>query len=101
MAGCEDGEQLAVTGTVSQIYENKAGGWNLVLSQLNKELIACDVEFLMGSKTPRPTFVLVVSRKPPPQCRVGSRVQATIELSEGVLSGDLGLEYKTIRSQCG
>ncbi len=95
-AGCRDGEELELTGTVSRIFANKQGGWSVTVTQLNREVLACDLGMLMGQKTAAPFFVLAVKDSPSGQCRPGSHVRATLRLSEGLADFD----STTVRWQC-
>ncbi|MEQ1578841.1 MAG: hypothetical protein ABL894_14485 [Hyphomicrobium sp.] len=73
-AGCEPGDQLEVTGRVSQIYPNQAKSWVVVLNTLEGEVLTCFLRDLFGSETKNPSFHLVVESQPPPDCRAGRRV---------------------------
>jgi hypothetical protein len=97
IAGCNDGEQLEVTGTVSRMFANKAGGWSIILNRLNDEVQSCDLMGLGGQKTASGTwYLLAVRERPSSSCRAGSHVRATLKVSESLV----GYSADTVRWQC-
>jgi hypothetical protein len=95
-AGCKNGEQLELTGSVSRIYQNKGGGWSVVVGHLNDAVLGCELGLLMGRNTATPWFVLAVKTRPSPQCHAGSSIRAMLKLSENL--GDFDTE--TVSWQC-
>lgn len=83
-AGCGDGEDLALTGTLNRIFLNVAHSWSLVVSILNADAANCDLMGMMGQKTAAPFIVLAVKTNPAPRCHAGSRIQATLKLTAGL-----------------
>lgn len=79
-ADCEDGDVVTGTGTVGDVFPNKAGTWTIGVAH--------------GHARCLDSFIMVVSEDhPPPSCRTGARLTATFEV-EDVLFG--GLDFKRL-----
>ena len=97
-AECNDGGQIKMSGTVSRIFANESKGWTLIVGGLNSDFVVCVPSDISGQKAPSgPWYPLAVRKKPSPDCKAGSQIDATITVSDGLMGNTAKVAQWTCR----